>query len=813
MPAITKRRILLLGGVGAGALLIAFGVLFTWIVGGGDEYGPDRQLDLALKLLEDGRWDLADRIARDIDTEGQLTDARQPVWDYVRGVSGVLSTADRLEVPANRKLLWDSAKYLEKSREAGFPLGYDGRGEFYLGYCYYNTYDWDKALETLTGVEAGWPEKRSEAYDMMVDACLRLHPPKRQRAEELLEEWKQIPGLAKHEQNLITLNRAHLAFLDGQWDRCEELLATIEAGSREYYSAKLGRGRWKLESARHLEKDDPERRSRLEQALADFREVLQAPGTPMLVRRMSAYLTGETLRDLGRTNEAISTLSGVRQRNPQSAESIAAGISEAEIQLENGDLSDALETARHVVNDLGDVRWYDERWLTLPELRRRLLLLGRAMREQDQFEDSIRLAACLPPVLPPGDAVRLEAETFEDWGAKLESQPHAASPHGREEQRRRVDGKYKLAGDKYRKLAELELRSVEYPSIVWKAIECYRKAGELDRANELLKTYLEYEERPKRPRGLLALGQNYLNAGRWDEAIPPLQRCLFEYPEHPLAYNVRLVMARALVEKQQLEEATEVLMKNLYDGSLRPDSQLWRDSLFELGNVIYRRGDQLFLEGELTDKDAWDERLKKLEASNKDFIAATERLREAIVRFDHDKRSLEARYALGRAFRSAAMFPKQTLDSGQITIDAVRRRLLQERRQLLESSLASYRDLREAIGEAQEMAKVPETAQALLRNCFFGEADVLFELERYEEAIEAYRNVGNRFMNEPEALEALVQISECFRALGQDEQARRTLTQAEQLLSRIPPESEPRFAAMTRAGRSQWQQLLSWLKQ
>jgi tetratricopeptide (TPR) repeat protein len=311
----------------------------------------------------------------------------------------------------------------------------------------------------------------------------------------------------------------------------------------------------------------------------------------------------------------------------------------------------------------------------------------------------------------------------------------------------------------------------------------------------------------------LALGQNYLNAGRWDEVIPPLQRCLFQYPDHPLAYNVRLVMARALTEKQQLEEATEVLMKNLYDGNLRPDSQLWRDSLFELGNVIYRRGDQLFLEGQLTDKDAWEERLAKLESSNKDFIAAAERLSEAIARFDKDKRSLDARYALGRAFRSAAMFPKQMLDSGQVTIDAVRRRLVQERRQLLESSLAAYRDLREAFGEAQEVSHIPETAQALLRNCFFGEADVLFELERYEEAIDAYRNVGNRFMNEPEALEALVQIADCYRALGQHDQARRTLTQAEQLLSRIPPESEARFASITRADRAKWQQLLAWLKQ
>lgn len=805
-----KGRILLLSGSGVGALLL-FGGLFTWIVSA-DSYGPDRQLDLAMKLLDKGRWDLADRIARDIETADQLNSAREPIWNYVRGVAGVLSTVDHLDSPHHRKLLWEAAEHLEKCGEAGWPIGYAGRGAYYLGYCYFHTYDWDKALEALSQSVDDWPERRSDALEKMVEACLRGQPPKRDQAEELIARWRNIPGLAQREKDRIILNQAHLAFLDGKWDDCEDFLSRIGEESEEYFSAKLGRGRWKLESAKRLTKNEQERVSRLEQARADFREVMLAPATPAEVRRQSTFLTGQTLHLLGKTNEALSTLSGVRQRNPQSAESIASGIEEAEIQMLDGHMSDALETARHVVIDLGDVRLYDERWLPLKELRRRFLQLGREMREQGEHESSIRLASYLPPVFPVSDAVRLEAETFESWGAQLDGEPLTGTNRERDQQRRKIDAKFAMAGDKYRELARLELRSTEYPNILWQAIECYRKSSQLDRANELLKTYLQFEDRPKRPRGLLALGQNYLNAGRWDEVIPPLERCLLEYPDHPSAYSVRLVMARALTEKQELDGATEALLKNLYDGSLRPDSQLWRDSLFELGKVLYRRGDQLLLEGALTAATDWNKRLEKLKRSHEDFLTATNRLSEAVSRFDQDPRSLDARYALGRAYRSAASFPKQMLDSGQVTIDAVRRKLLLERRQLLESSLASYRDLRSAIGSSQDSSKSNESGQALLRNCFFGEADVLYDLEQYEEAISAYRNVGNRFMNEPEALEALVQIAECFKALGQDDQARRSLNQAEQMLSRIPPESEARFTAVTRADRAKWQQLLAWLK-
>ncbi len=659
----------------------------------------------------------------------------------------------------------------------------------------------------------GWPERRSDALDMMVECTLRTQPVKRELAEQLLDQWSKIPGLALSERNRITLNHAHLAFLDGDWERCDKTLNTISPDTVEYFAARVEQGRWKLESGKRAAKADPMRRQRLEQALADFREVMVAPRTPKDVRRQSVYLLGETLRYLDRFKEAISTLSGVRQRDPQSAESIAAGISESEIQLASGFLADALETAHHVINDMGDVRLYDERWLPLTELRRRLIQLGRDMRDQGEFESSNRLASYLPPVFPVGDSVRMEAETYETWGAKLEGEPVPPTSSTREERRRQIDAKYQMAGDKYRELARLELRSTDYPNILWKAIECYQHASQLDRANELLKDYLQFEDRPKRPRGLLALGQNYLNAGRWDDVLPPLQRCLLEYPDHPLTYNVRLVMARALTEKQKLEEATEMLLQNLYDGSLHPDSQLWRDSLFELGNVIYRRGDQLFLEGELTASDDWKARLSKLESSHADFIAATNRLNEAVARYDKDLRSLEARYAIGRAYRSAAMFPKLMLDSGQITIDSVRRKLLVERRELLESSLNGYRLLREALGESSESLPANETTQYLLRNCYFGEADVLFELGQYEEAIAAYRNVGNRFMNEPEALEALVQIAQCFKALGQHDQAKRTLMQAEQLLGRIPAELDNRFKLVTRADRARWQELLVWLKQ
>ena len=102
---------------------------------------------------------------------------------------------------------------------------------------------------------------------------------------------------------------------------------------------------------------------------------------------------------------------------------------------------------------------------------------------------------------------------------------------------------------------------------------------------------------------------------------------------------------------------------------------------------------------------------------------------------------------------------------------------------------------------------------AIVRNCYFGEADTLCDLGRYDEAILAYRMAASHYSNQPEALEALVQIADCHREMGRESDAQKTLRQAEQVLERIPPELDGRFISCTRGSRQSWEERLGWLKQ
>ena len=95
------------------------------------------------------------------------------------------------------------------------------------------------------------------------------------------------------------------------------------------------------------------------------------------------------------------------------------------------------------------------------------------------------------------------------------------------------------------------------------------------------------------------------------------------------------------------------------------------------------------------------------------------------------------------------------------------------------------------------------------RNCFMAEADVLREMEKWEDAAAAYRAVELRYMNEPPALEAILGRVSCLKKSGRPQEADLLIRQAGVVLQRIPNEWDDRFADTTRYDRAGWEQLLT----
>lgn len=804
-----NKKMLVLAAAGGLGALVTFGVLFTVLTGGET---TDQQLNTALAVLDQDRWDVTGRLVRDL--ADQVDQDQDATWNYIKGVSLLKSVEDHFGTPYGRRTLRDATENLAKANELGFPPGYQGKGNFYLGWCYFQTYRWDKAIEQLKKCPLLWPAKRSEAYRMIVSAQLRKSPPDIAGATEVVADWNSIPGVAASETANIRIAQAQIAFSNGDTSQCEQLLNQIDKSLDEYFDAQVWRGRWRLETvaggnvASHLVEP------LLAEAKSIFREVRVDARTPADLRQQAAYLSGRVQRAQGNPLPALSTFNGIRQSDPLSAEGIAAGLEEAEILLARNDLEGAVAATSAILQNIDDLSLFDEQWIAAVELKKRLLDMGRVLRDTGQYTPAMQLADNIALAYPLADSVRLKAEVYEGWGQELANSRRGGSGEPSQAERLLAKDKFRTAAELYERLSVLELRSSEYTDILWSAILNYQRANELSKANELLSEYIRFEDRSKRVQGFLALGKNRMSAGNWISAIEPLQRCL-EDPDHPLSYEARLLAAQVKSELNQLEEAKELLIDNLHGHKLRPENEIWKDSKLELGQLLFRQATELAQEDLLDTEADWETQKSRLEKSQALFNEAADQLGEWAGRWpvSKDPRHFDARYMFAQAHKLSAETPKRLIDANPNLIESARRKLLLERRSLLELAAAEFGSLHEAITQQIDTAYPPERLVSLLRNSYFGQADALFDLGQWEAAIEAYKNVTSRFSNQPESLEAMMQIAQCLKKLGRPAEARRQLNMAKQVLSRIPAESDARFVSVTRGSREDWQRSLDLMLQ
>ncbi len=132
-----------------------------------------------------------------------------------------------------------------------------------------------------------------------------------------------------------------------------------------------------------------------------------------------------------------------------------------------------------------------------------------------------------------------------------------------------------------------------------------------------------------------------------------------------------------------------MLNEILYEGSLTPQSNLWRDSLFQLGSLHFRHAevignDQRKLEEA---KSNVSNQLTLLEDSFKEYQKCIEVLEEAVQRYDSDERSFQAQYLLAEAYRKSANWPKKLLEQNLLSTEEKRSQRSQQKVELLQRAL------------------------------------------------------------------------------------------------------------------------------
>ena len=772
-------------GVGAAGLLSVLLIVAVggWLLFAGGKKGVTAD-DVFLEL-DEGAYARAKELAEQLRDQSNADPEDKATAIYALGVVAAREAEDTWNDQRDKKFLV-AARYLEEARDRGFPPDRRSEGLWLLGKSLYESDQIPSARPVLVAALRAKPDEKWHIYRLLAGAYLQDRTPDLDKAlhyNTLYLSHRMKP----HQRDDGLLQRAQILLGMDKPDESVAVLGQIPKDSKRQAEATILRARITMDEASKLTaganptpQDLQLARRKYQQAIKTLRVAQGLDTLSNRATRKAMYLIGVCFQQLDDYRAALRQFARTRKLFPASPEGAASSFREGQISLQLGRDDDAVAGFRRAVEGLEDPDRYNNPWVPLDQLRDGMLEAYRHYMDTNNFKIALKLTGLFQPLFPESRALELTADVHERWGESLLSQAKQLPAADAVTFERRGRLHFREGGHLHRRLARLLVTTRQYPDELWEAANDYMRGQGFSAAIGVLMQYLKDQSRKRHPQALVFLGRAYLATGEIDKALDALQQCTEFHPRDAAAYEARLLASRAYQEKGEPDKAKKLLLKNLAGEYLTPASIEWRNSLFDLGELLLRQ---------------------------EEFEPASRRLEEAVTRYPDDPRADEARYLLAQSYQRAAKTLQEKLR--QDLAGSTRLASSKQIGQLMNKALDQYIELRERLGRKQEDGQVSDHDRAILRNTYFAIGNIHFDLGQFGDAIESYSTITNRYQNHPSVLDAYVQIANAYRRLGQPLQAKSALEQAKIVLKRMNQETD--FVAATNQDRQQWSQLLDEL--
>ncbi len=321
---------------------------------------------------------------------------------------------------------------------------------------------------------------------------------------------------------------------------------------------------------------------------------------------------------------------------------------------------------------------------------------------------------------------------------------------------------------------------------LWMAADAYDRAGAPDLAVAALKSYVQEQRDDARwVEAKFRLAHAFQAAGEYESAKMLYEEIISQHEASRFAYRsyAPLAICYLLISgDKDWERAESRLLAVLQGGVLEPDSAEFREALLELG-LMYRRIGK--------------------------YTLAIERLDEALTRYPDLGQRPDVVMALADSHRMAADEIEQMFVEAMPLAERLRLEATEKER--LIAALDAYTRVRDIIDGRGKGRPRPADAERL-RNSLFFRAECAYELGRhdpayFEQAISAYDAVAQKYADDPASLVALVQIVNCYDAMGRPFQAQTAQQRAKARLRDLPADAWK--DARVPMSRQQWE---DWLE-
>lgn len=778
---------------------------------------PAAQIETAWEHLEAEEYSKARNVATQYLTQNRGKDLPQ-VSEAAFIIGQSLCGEADAEWNEERKqgLYLVASRYLQESYNRGIPVGHERECMYSLAR---STFLADRATASLPywiellDAARNSPDLMRDCYYYLAKIYLADSLLDEERGLEYIDAYLNREDLSQEDRSLATIDRAELLLRADRWD---EGLAAIDsiADSDVLHSRQLLlKGRFLLEQTKAKDDRGEIDEGKVLEAYRPAIEAFQGVSKDLDDTRdqvdEAVFFLATCYGRVGDLDQAIVTFSKLRRDKLTDPLGWAAGVEEAYLLVMAGRTEEAADSLLAVLEQMSKRREIENFWVPVEEMAKRIGPVIQQLVDDMEFKKAEEIAKKMWPPLPRADALLWQAKVEEQWGTRmLEEAKIKTDERMSDALKTKIDGLQHLrdAGLAYFKLARLRRDTTYYDDYLWMAADAYLRGHDFNEAIRLYEILLQ-ENIPERVARLYyKMGEAYLLQGEPNEALVALNRCVEERPTDPDTYAVRLLASRIHLTRNEVEQARQLLIDNLEQEALTPKSVEWRESLFELGRVLFRDAALLEASSRLEGVDSEDSQridkgLEALESSHGRFQEAILRLNEAVQRYKAEVPTFEHRYLLAEAYRQSAKWPAKKATA--VTVTTTRYRLQEQAREYYQQAHEVYAELLADLSREQDRRPLNDMERRILRNTYFARADMLFELHDYPAAIDAYSSAANQYNQQPESLEAFVRIASCYRLMDRYSDARGVLEQAKLFLSeRIPPDAD--FENTTRYSRDEW---------
>ena len=367
-------------------------------------------------------------------------------------------------------------------------------------------------------------------------------------------------------------------------------------------------------------------------------------------------------------------------------------------------------------------------------------------------------------------------------GAKPDEASTAVAPPVDAAVRLQANDHYQRAGEYYARHAGAQgatpQAEFDWTTSLWLSADSYDRGGRQDLAIEQFRKYLDNRavDDPRRPETLFRIARSFQALLKYERAILYYEQVISEHARSSFAAQSYVPLARCYLGIGRRPEAQQQLRQVLAgDRLLKPDARDYRDALVELGRLYY---------------------------DDKQFLSAVELFSEAVQRYPDDARILETQFLLADSYRANALDMARKIQEQPALGPSELARLNAIKTEQLQAALDRFTVVCEATADGDNQ---DSTQGDLVRRATLYRADCAFNLEHYEQAVELYDHAARQYSAHHCSMYALVQIVNCYSAMGDADRASAAHHRALVRLRQLPDSAfEASDALMDRTAWERW---------